>query len=400
MRDQPGNCIYLDHHATTPMDERVLEIMRPFFLWQFGNPASKSHPFGWRAQDAVDHARNEVARAINAHPTEIIFTSGATESTNMAIKGLFLPKPNVLKGEILTSSIEHGATLSTCNALSPANVFVKLLKPTADGLITPDQVGDAMSENTALVSLFLVHNEIGSINPIAAIAREVRRRGALFHCDAAQALGRVGVDCQELDVDMMSLSGHKVYGPKGVGCLYVRRSAMDLICPLIHGGGQEWHKRSGTLNVPGIVGMGEAFRLAIDGFIEENRRIKGLRDRLLQHLRVLDGVHVNGTLKERVSGNLNVSFSGVDGEELVLAICRKVAISTGSACSSSGSGRSRVLEEIGVPPELRQASIRFGLGRKTSELEIDHAAGLIVEQVKRQRCIGKGKKIIKIVRSK
>lgn len=392
-------CIYLDHHATTPMDERVFEKIKPFFLSHFGNPASVNHPFGWDAQDVIDAAREEVARAINAHPTEIIFTSGATESSNMAIKGLFLPSANVPGREVVTSSIEHRATLSSIEALSPS-IRPIIVKPSKDGLIHVAKVAEAVTDNTALVSLFLVHNEIGSINAIKDIAKEAKKKGALVHCDAAQALGRVPIDCQELGIDMMSLSGHKVYGPKGVGVLYIRRNVIDLVCPLIHGGGQEWCKRSGTLNVPGIVGMGEAARLAVLDFDEENARIKNLRDRLLENLQVLDGIVVNGTLKERVSGNLNVSFEGIDGEELVLAICRRVAISTGSACSSSAGKRSRVLEEIGVLGELRQASIRFGLGRKTTAQEIDAASDLIVTQVRLQRDKRAGKKqVIKITRN-
>jgi cysteine desulfurase len=395
------NCIYLDHHATTPMDERVLEKMRPFFLSQFGNPASASHPFGWEAQNAVDDARRQIAQVINAHPTEIIFTSGATESTNIALKGLFLPVANVVGRHVVTSSIEHGATLSTISALVPQGVRATQLQPQAEGFFSAEQIIDAMDKDTAVVSLFYVQNEIGSIKDISAIARAVRERGALFHCDAAQALGRVPLDCEKLDVDMMSLSGHKVYGPKGIGCLYVRRSVMDLICPLIHGGGQEWQKRSGTLNVPGIVGMAEAFRIAIIDFDEENRRIKMLRDRLLARLAALDGVHVNGTMEHRVSGNLNVSFSGIDGEELMLAICKKVAVSMGSACSSSSMGKSRVLQEIGVPPDLRQASLRFGLGRKTTAQEIDVAADLVVAEVNRQRHkIGERGKLKNILRGK
>lgn len=390
-----GTCIYLDHHATTPMDERVLDTMRPFFLWHYGNPASSSHPFGWHAQNAVDEARKEIAKAINAHPTEIIFTSGATESTNMALKGLFMPAANVSGRHVVTSSIEHGATLSTVAALKPLNISSSEIKPHSSGVITADEVDNAMRENTAVVSLFFVHNEIGSINDIAAISRRVHDRGALLHCDAAQALGRVPIDCTILDVDMMSFSSHKLYGPKGAGFLYVKRSVLDLICPLIHGGGQEWHKRSGTLNVPGVVGMAEAVRLAVAEFTEENQRIKSLRDRLLKNLMVLDGVHVNGTMHDRVSGNLNVSFANIDGEVLLLNICKHVAVSMGSACSSSSTGKSRVLAEIGVPPELRQASLRFGLGRKTTTEEIDRASELIVTEVKRQRG---GRKLVGIGR--
>lgn len=402
MKDgRPFRCIYLDHHATTPMDPRVFSKIKPYFREQFGNPASQSHAYGWRAQDAIDQARIEIAQTINAHPTEIIFTSGATESTNMAIKGLFLPKPNVGGRHIITSSIEHGATLSTVYALDSSLVRLSIVKPFSSGLVNESQIMEEMRDDTALVSLFLVHNELGSINPIAKIARAVKQRGVLFHCDAAQALGRVKIDCQELDVDLMSFSGHKAYGPKGIGCLYIRKQIINLIAPLIHGGGQEWYKRSGTLNVPGIVGMGEAFRLARELFVKENQRIKRLRDRLYDNLMVLDGVQVNGTLDERVCGNLNVSFAGIDGEELVLAICDRVAVSTGSACSSQAFSKSKVLEEIGVPPELQQASIRFGLGRSTTKADIDVASELIVKQVKLQRQgTSNKKKIIKLARSK
>lgn len=387
-----GACIYLDHHATTPVDERVLDKMRPFFLSQFGNPASNSHPFGWDAQNAIDDARRAIAQAINAHPTEIIFTSGATESTNMAIKGLFVPSANVVGRHLVTTSIEHGATLSTCAALAPFGVTTTMVNPSRDGVFSADAIVNAMNNDTALVSLFFVHNEIGAINDIASVAKAVKARGALFHCDAAQALGRVPIDCQALDVDMMSFSSHKFYGPKGVGFLYVRRAIMDYVCPLIHGGGQEWHKRSGTLNVPGIIGLAEAIRLAVAHFDDENKRIKSLRDRLLANLMVLDGVFVNGTMSHRVCGNLNVSFADIDGEELLLAICKHVACSMGSACSSASGGESRVLSELGIAPELRQASLRFGLGRKNTEQEIDRASELIINEVKRQREKKSGKK--------
>jgi cysteine desulfurase len=400
-KKKENNCIYLDHHATTPLDERVFAKIKPFFLWQFGNPASVNHPFGWQAQDAVDEARTQVAQAINAHPTEIIFTSGATESTNMALKGFFFTNKNEEKRRIVTSSIEHGATLATVNAICPSLAKLDIVKPESSGILSEETVVNAINKDTVMVSFFLVHNEIGSINPIKKIAKAIKKYNVLIHCDAAQALGRIKVDCKDLDVDMISFSGHKVYGPKGVGCLFIRKQLIDKIIPLIHGGGQEWFKRSGTLNVPGIVGFGEAARLAICEFVEENKRIKDLRDRLLNNLRVLDGVFVNGSLEKRVSGNLNVSFANIDGEELVLALCQQIAISTGSACSSSAGKKSLVLEEIGVPKELRQASIRFGIGRYTSVEEIDIASELIVNQVRYQRTKSSSKKkLIKLSRSK
>lgn len=380
--------IYLDHHATTPMDERVFSAMKPFFLSNFGNPASY-HSLGWQAQEAVDEARAKVAKAINAHPTEIIFTSGATESTNLAIKGLLAKAKSP---HIITSTIEHKATLSTIDALLP-QITADLIKPSKDGLVKEADVLGAIKENTLLVSLFMVHNEIGSINSIESIAKAVKEHGALFHCDAAQALGRVPIDCQKMPIDLMSLSGHKVYGPKGVGCLYIRRDAMEKISALIHGGGQEWSKRSGTLNVPGIVGMGEAARLAVANIEQENNRIKALRDRLWFNLSVLEGIFLNGSLKNRVSANLNVSISGVDGEELVLSVCHRLALSTGSACSSSHHGKNRVLKDLGVSEDLCQSSLRFGLGRCTTEEEIDTASQLILEQVRtlRRKSLGQKK---------
>lgn len=381
-------CIYLDHHATTPMDERVFLAMEPYFLHEYGNPSS-FHSYGWRASAAVDEARYKVAKSINAHPTEIIFTSGATESTNLAIKGVF---SSLLCKKFVTSSIEHKATLSTLAALSK-KAKVEVVKPASDGVVPIDAVASLVDDQT-LVSLFMVHNEVGSINDIESLGAKVKKRGGIFHCDAAQALGRVEIDCQKLGIDMMSLSGHKIYGPKGVGCLYIRRDLLESLDPLIHGGGQEWSKRSGTLNVPGIVGLGEAARIAVLDIEQENKRIGTLRDRLQENLSALDGIFINGSLKSRVSANLNVSFLGVDGEELLLAVSRFVAISTGSACSSNFCGRSHVLKEMGVPLDLCQSALRFGLGRKTTVEEIDFVSKLIVENVKHLR--GSQKKLIGI----
>lgn len=385
--------IYLDHHATTPMDERVFLAMKPYFLSQFGNPASY-HSLGWQAQEAVDKARYQVAKAINAHPTEIIFTSGATESTNLAIKGLLSAKD---QAQVISSSIEHKATLSTICSLAP-KITADFLKPTKAGMIKEEDVLASIKPQTALVSLFMAHNEVGSINDIESIAKAVKSRGIYFHCDAAQALGRVPIDCQKMPIDMMSLSGHKVYGPKGVGCLYVRKEVMEQISPLIHGGGQEWSKRSGTLNVPGIVGMGEAASLAVTNIEQENQRIKALRDRLWDNLSVLEGISLNGSFENRVSANLNVSFAQVDGEDLVLSICHQVALSTGSACNSFVQGKNRVLEEIGVPLELCQSSLRFGLGRSTTKEDIDMASELVVKQVRALRKKASGKKLVGLTR--
>lgn len=385
LKDPAIRCIYLDHHATTPLDTRVFARMEPFFFGHFGNPASKTHPYGWRAQDAVDQARIELAAAINAHPSEIIFTSGATESTNMALKGLFWPKATVEGRSILTSSIEHGATHATILALQAFGIEACMIKPNVGGCVTPELLASHLGPHIAVVSLFMVNNEIGSINDIKALSHEAKKHGALFHTDAAQALGRIPIDCQELGIDMMSLSGHKIYGPKGIGALYVRRELMPRLCPLIHGGGQEWQKRSGTLNVPGVVGLGEAARLASLALGEETNNIRALRDKLWRELQALGDVHVNGAMKERIAGNLNISFGGIDGEELLLSICHRVALSAGSACASGSRSHSRVLSELGLGGELRQATLRIGVGRSNTEAEIDEAAHLIAMEVKRQR---------------
>lgn len=389
----PDTCIYLDHHATTPLDERVFNIMKPFFLCDFGNPASSTHPYGWRALEAVNHARKALAQAIHAHPTEIIFTSGATESSNMAIKGLFTRAVSS-KYEIITSSIEHPATLNSVRSLESEYIHGVFIKPNSDGVISPSYIEKSLSRNTILVSVFLVNNEIGSINDIKSIAEITKKHGVLLHCDAAQALGRVPIDCEELGIDMLSLSGHKFYGPKGVGALYVKKHAQEKLHPLFHGGGHEWGMRSGTLNVPGIVGMGEAARIAVDNLEKEVSKISSLRDRLWNNLKALPDIFLNGSL-QRVAGNLNCSFKGIDGEELVLALCHRVAVSTGSACSLGHT--SRVLEEIGIAPELRQAAIRFGIGRSNTQEEIDEVSELIVQEVKRLRHKNK-KKLVKLVR--
>jgi cysteine desulfurase len=401
MPNNPGaSCIYLDNHATTPLDPRVFEKIKPFFLHSFGNPASAHHRYGWEAHDAVNQARSVIAEAINAHPTEIIFTSGASEATNLALKGLFLPVPTQSEKHIISSSIEHRATLSSIEALKSCGVSATLLRPVRAGHICSDDLRVALERDppAAVVSLFLVNHEIGSINNIRALASIIKKSGALFHCDATQALGRVAINCQELDFDMMSFSGHKIYGPKGVGVLYIRKEILHRVCPLIHGGGQEWQKRSGTLNVPGIVGLGEAVRLAVAQMPEEVARIELLRDRLLNNLNQLDNIYINGSMKNRIAGNLNISFGGIDGEELILSICQQVAISTGSACASSNSEKSSVLAELGVIPALRQATLRFGVGRFNTVQEIDRVSEIIITQVKKQRNKTSTSKILKLGR--
>ncbi|HXW60177.1 MAG TPA: cysteine desulfurase family protein, partial [Myxococcota bacterium] len=266
--------IYLDNHATTPLDERVFLAMKPYFFADFGNPASQTHPYGWKAQDAVDQARLKLAAAINAHPSEIIFTASATEATNLALKGLFFPQVTTTKRSVIISSIEHSATLTTAHALEALGLRLVIIKPSKEGVITPELLSAHITDDTALVSFFLVHNEIGTINDIKALCAVAKRHNALIHCDGAQALGRITIDCQELGIDFLSLSAHKVYGPKGVGALYVRREIMPLLCPVIHGGGQEWQKRSGTINVPGVVGFGEAAAIANSDLHKDSSNIQ------------------------------------------------------------------------------------------------------------------------------
>ncbi|MCA9508102.1 MAG: cysteine desulfurase [Myxococcales bacterium] len=388
----PDKAIYLDHHATTPLDKRVFNKMKTFFLCEFGNPSSRTHAYGWRALEAVNEARRQVAQALNADAQEIIFTSGATEASNMAIKG-FLSQKNH-KQQIITSSIEHPATFNSIKSLEPNYAHGIFLQPKSDGIIDPAQFENAITKNTILASFFWVNSEIGSINNIREIASIAKKHGVLLHCDAAQALGRLKIDLKELDIDLISLSGHKIYGPKGIGVLYIKHEIKERFQPLLHGGAQEWSLRPGTLNVPGIVGMGEAARLSVCDLDKEVKKIKELRDILWDNLRALSDIYLNGSLEHRVAGNLNVSFADIDGEELVLALCKRVAISTGSACCSHGP--SRVLEEIGVAPELRQAAIRFGIGRSNSKEEIHEVSQLVVETVKKLRAQNK-KKLVKLI---
>lgn len=390
--------IYLDNHATTPMDERVFNKMRPFFLEHFGNPSSKDHAFGFRAKMAVDEARIGIARVINAHPTEIIFTSGATESINTVIKGFFADNPMAQSSEIVSSTIEHSATIEAIESIHETQgVNASWVQPRRDGHIHGEDVLSAITPKTSLVSLFMVNNEIGSITDSKAIGAELKKRNILFHGDGAQALGRIPIDCRELLIDCMSFSGHKIYGPKGVGFLYIRREVQERLYPLLHGGGQEWGLRSGTLNVPGIVGLYEAVRLCRETFHEEHDRIKNLRDNLWKNLQVLDGVHLNGSLDGRVVGNLNVSFEGVDGEELVLELAKDMAISTASACRQSHGFSSRVLKEIGVSKELQHASIRFGIGRFNTAEEIACVCEIIIKTVKQLRAFQK-RKLVSLTR--
>jgi cysteine desulfurase len=389
--------IYLDYHATTPLDPRVLDAMLPYFGPQFGNAASGTHSFGWQAEGAVELARRRVAELMGASAREIVFTSGATESDNLALKGVMAMaggRPahlathlaTHLVTHLVTMASEHKAVLDSADSLRKAGCRVTILKPRSDGLIDLDELREAIADDTALVSVMYANNEIGAIQPVEAIGAICRERKVLFHCDAVQAFGKIGVDVERDHIDLMSVSAHKMYGPKGVGALYVRRQNPRVeLAAQMDGGGHEGGMRSGTLNVPGIVGLGEACVLAGREMAEDEIRVKGLRDRLKARLEAeLEGVRVHGTMERRLAGNLNVSFAGVDGDALLVGL-PDLAISTGSACNSREGGGSHVLEAIGVGPEWLQSATRFGLGRFTTEAEVEYAAGRVVEVVRKLR---------------
>jgi cysteine desulfurase len=376
--------IYMDHHSTTPVDPRVLEAMLPYFTEHFGNAASKSHAFGWRAEEAVEAAREEVARLIGATPREIVWTSGATESDNLAAKGV--ARFHAARGRhLVTTAIEHKAVLDPMAALTREGFEVTVLPVSGEGLVDPEAVRAALRPDTILVSVMHANNEVGTIQPIEAIGRITRERGILFHTDAVQSLGRIPFDVESANADLVSLSAHKMYGPKGVGALYVRRRPRARLVAQIDGGGHERGHRSGTLNVPGIVGFGKAAALAREEMAAEAPRLLALRERLRKAILAgMDRVTVNGSLERRLPGNLNVSFAHVEGEALLIAM-KDVAVSSGSACTSASLEPSYVLRAMGVPDELAHASIRFGLGRFNTEEEVDHAARLVVEKARRLR---------------
>ncbi len=377
--------IYLDYHATTPVDPRVLEAMLPFFGPKFGNAASGTHSFGWEAEAAVEIARKRIADLAGASPREIVFTSGATESDNLALKGV-MAASGAAHGHMVTVATEHKAVLDTATSLEAAGSRLTVLRPAADGLVDLEQLRDAIGPETVLVSVMYANNEIGVIQPVREIGAICREKNVLFHCDAVQAFGKIPVNVDRDHIDLMSVSAHKMYGPKGVGALYVRRQNPRVrLKAQMDGGGHEGGMRSGTLNVPGIVGFGEACALAAGEMTEECARLRVLRDRLQRRLEEgLDGLHVNGSMEQRLAGNLNVSFEQVDGDALLVAL-PDLAVSTGSACNSHGGGGSHVLEAIGLPAELVQSATRFGLGRFTTEEEVDYAAGRVVEVVRRLR---------------
>lgn len=377
--------IYLDYSATTPVDSRVAEKMMACLTQDgnFGNAASRSHLYGWQAEEAIETARREVADLINADPREIVWTSGATESDNLAIKGAahFYQK----KGKhIITSKIEHKAVLDTCRQLEREGFEVTYLDPDNRGIITPEAVKSALREDTILVSLMHVNNEIGTITDIAAIGEITRENKVIFHVDGAQSAGKINIDLDEMKVDLMSFSGHKVYGPKGIGALYVRRKPRVRIEAQMHGGGHERGMRSGTLATHQIVGMGEAFRIAKEELTTEAERIRSLRDRLWDGIKDLEQVHINGDIEQRIPGNLNVSFAFVEGESLIMAL-KDVAVSSGSACTSASLEPSYVLRALGLDDELAHSSIRFTIGRFTTAEEIDLAIANIRDAVVKLR---------------
>lgn len=377
--------IYLDYSATTPVDPRVADKMSECLTLDgnFGNPASRSHMFGWKAEEAVENARRQVADLINSDPREIVWTSGATEADNLAIKGAahFYNK----KGQhIITSKIEHKAVLDSCRQLEREGYEVTYLDPSNAGLITAEMVAAAIRPDTVLVSLMHVNNEIGVINDIEAIGKVTRENGVIFHVDAAQSAGKLDIDMETMQVDLMSLTAHKIYGPKGVGALYVRRKPRVRIEPQIHGGGHERGMRSGTLATHQIVGMGESYRIAKEHMHEEHESLLALRNRLLDGFKDMEEVYVNGDLENRVAGNLNISFNFVEGESLMMAL-RDLAVSSGSACTSASLEPSYVLRAIGLNDELAHSSLRISIGRFTTEEEIDYAIEKIREAVNKLR---------------
>ncbi len=377
--------IYLDYSATTPVDPRVAEKMIQCLSLEgnFGNPASRSHVFGWRAEEVVEDARRQVADLIHADPREIVWTSGATESDNLAIKGVarFYSK----KGKhIVTSRIEHKAVLDTCRQLEREGYEVTYLDPDSDGVITPDMVEKALRDDTILVSLMHVNNEIGVINDIEAIGDLTRSRKIIFHVDAAQSAGKIPLDMEAMKVDLLSISAHKLYGPKGIGALYVRRKPRVRLEAQMHGGGHERGMRSGTLPTHQIVGIGEACRIAASEMGAEKVRLEQLKDRVLSQISDLEEVHVNGSLEQRVPGILNISFAFVEGESLMMSL-KDLAISSGSACTSASLEPSYVLRALGLSDELAHSSLRISLGRFTTEAEVDHAVSEIREAVTKLR---------------
>jgi cysteine desulfurase len=377
--------IYMDHHATTPVDPRVFEAMIPYYTQKFGNAASRSHPLGWQAEEAVETARKQVAALIHAKPREIVFTSGATESDNLAIKGI--ARANCGKGRhIVTLPTEHKAVLDSCHRLEDDGFHVSYVPVGRDGLVDPQHIEAALTDETILVSVMMAHNEIGVIQPVAEIGRICREREIAFHTDAVQAAGKIPVDLSAQNIDLMSITAHKLYGPKGAGALYVRDSQPALrLDPILDGGGHERGLRSGTLNVPGIVGLGKACEICRQEMTQESERLRALRDRLKDGLGSrLDEIQINGSMEHRLPHNLSVSFARTEADTLLMSL-PEIALSSGSACNSAQPEPSYVLKALGLPDELAYASLRFGLGRFNTEEEVDYVIERVAEAVTRLR---------------
>jgi cysteine desulfurase len=377
--------IYLDNHSTTRVDDRVLTAMLPYFTEHYGNPASVTHAYGWEAEAAVKQAREILAEAIRATPEEIVFTSGATEANNLAIKGVAESYFNQGR-HIITVQTEHNAVLDPCRYLESLGFEITILPVQSDGLIDINQLEKAIRNDTILVSIMAANNEIGVLQPLEQIGELCRSQNVLFHTDAAQAIGKIPLNVDAMKIDLMSLTGHKVYAPKGIGALYVRRKNPRVqLAPQLHGGGHERGMRSGTLYTPQIVGLAKAVEIAIADMIPESNRIRALRDRLWQNLQSLDGVHLNGHPTQRLAGNLNVSFENVDGQALVLGVQSAIAVSSGSACTSAKIEPSHVLNALGIPDPLAFASIRFGIGRFNTQEDVDRAVSCVIETVRALR---------------
>jgi cysteine desulfurase len=376
--------IYLDYQSTTPCDPRVLETMLPYFTEEFGNPHSRSHVYGWRAEEAVERARSQIAAILNADPREVIFTSGATESNNLALKGV-AQFYKAQKDHIVTCVTEHKCVLDSCRHLEQVGFKITYLPVEKNGIINLSQLREAITDRTSLVSIMAVNNEIGVIQPLEEIGKICREKGVFFHTDAAQAVGKISLDVEAMNIDLLSLSSHKIYGPKGVGALYVRRKPRVRLVSLIDGGGQERGMRSGTLSTPLCVGLGKACEIAKEEMIAENTTLITLRNRFYQKVTTeLDEVYINGDFDKRIPGNLNLSFAHVEGEGLMMGI-KDLAVSSGSACTSASLEPSYVLRALGVEVEMAHTSLRIGLGRFTTEAEVDEAAEKIITEVHRLR---------------
>jgi cysteine desulfurase len=378
--------LYLDNHSTTPVDPRVLEVMLPYFTEKFGNAASRNHAFGWEAEEGVDKARKQIAKLIHADPKELVFTSGATESDNLALKGI-LEMYREKGDHIITSSTEHRAVLDTAKSLeAKRGAKVTYLAVDKTGMVNPDDVRAAITDKTVLISVMLANNEIGTLNPVKEIGKIAKEKGILFHCDATQGVGKIPVDVNDMGIDLMSFSAHKIYGPKGVGALYVRKKGPRVrIAPQIDGGGHERGMRSGTLPVPLIAGFGKACELCEQEMATESVRMAALRDRLQEGiLKALDEVYLNGHPVQRLPHNLNLSFAYVEGESLLMGV-KEIALSSGSACTSATLEPSYVLRALGVGSDLAHSSIRFGLGRFNTEEEVDYTISRIIQVVTKLR---------------